>query len=78
MIRADDKVGHHRRAGDVDSGKAWRTVRRPSDMVSLSRPEHTWADLSRTNMPRRFRRYELRLALPRRMAKYLSRVSCMS
>lgn len=22
-------------AGDVDSGKAWRTVRRPSDMVSV-------------------------------------------
>ncbi|CAE6532022.1 unnamed protein product [Rhizoctonia solani] len=32
MIRADDKVAHHRHAGDVDSGKAWRTVRRPSDM----------------------------------------------
>ncbi|KAF8756557.1 Pleckstrin homology domain [Rhizoctonia solani] len=31
-IRADDKVAHHRHAGDVDSGKAWRTVRRPSDM----------------------------------------------
>ncbi|CAE6332614.1 unnamed protein product [Rhizoctonia solani] len=31
-IRADDKIAHHRHAGDVDSGKAWRTVRRPSDM----------------------------------------------
>lgn len=32
---ADDKVSHMSRAGDVDSGKAWRTVRRPSDMVSF-------------------------------------------
>lgn len=29
----DQKVSHHGVAGDVDSGKAWRTVRRPSDMV---------------------------------------------
>lgn len=28
-----DKVSHVGRAGDVDSGRAWRTVRRPSDMV---------------------------------------------
>ncbi|KAI0301574.1 hypothetical protein B0F90DRAFT_1925455 [Multifurca ochricompacta] len=27
-----DKVSHINGAGDVDSGKAWRTVRRPSDM----------------------------------------------
>ncbi|KAG8734474.1 Bud site selection protein bud4 [Ceratobasidium sp. 414] len=31
-IYVDDKVKHNRRAGDVDNGKAWRTVRRPSDM----------------------------------------------
>lgn len=29
----DDKVTHSTRAGDVDSGKAWRKLRRPSDMV---------------------------------------------
>ena len=28
-----DKVSHVGCAGDVDSGRAWRTVRRPSDMV---------------------------------------------
>ncbi|KAF8308284.1 hypothetical protein DL93DRAFT_2171244 [Clavulina sp. PMI_390] len=28
----DSKVAHHGVAGDVDTGKAWRTVRRPSDM----------------------------------------------
>jgi hypothetical protein len=28
-----DKVSHIDRAGDVDNGRAWRTVRRPSDMV---------------------------------------------
>ena len=28
-----DKVTHIGNVGDVDSGKAWRTVRRPSDMV---------------------------------------------
>ncbi len=31
---AEDKVSHHLQAGDVDSGKAWRKLRRPSDMVS--------------------------------------------
>jgi hypothetical protein len=30
----DQKINHRGLAGDVDSGKAWRTVRRPSDMVS--------------------------------------------
>ncbi|KAF8589532.1 hypothetical protein K439DRAFT_1405122 [Ramaria rubella] len=34
---ADDKVSHTSHAGDVDSGKAWRTVRRPSDMNEYSR-----------------------------------------
>ncbi|KAG9092428.1 Bud site selection protein bud4 [Ceratobasidium sp. 370] len=36
-IYVDDKVKHNRRAGDVDNGKAWRTVRRPSDMNEYSR-----------------------------------------
>ena len=31
---SDDKVSHMSRAGDIDNGKAWRTVRRPSDMAS--------------------------------------------
>jgi hypothetical protein len=30
-----DRVSHMDGAGDVNSGKVWRTVRRPSDMVSL-------------------------------------------
>lgn len=29
-----DKIGHSRTGGDIDSGKAWRSLRRPSDMVS--------------------------------------------
>ena len=29
-----DQVHHMSSAGDVNSGKAWRAVRRPSDMVS--------------------------------------------
>jgi hypothetical protein len=29
---AQDKVNHSPRAGDVDSGKAWKKLRRPSDM----------------------------------------------
>ncbi|OCF40741.1 hypothetical protein I317_05436 [Kwoniella heveanensis CBS 569] len=34
VVRASyhDKVGHSRAGGDIDSGKAWRTLRRPSDM----------------------------------------------
>ncbi|KAG8690396.1 Bud site selection protein bud4 [Ceratobasidium sp. 394] len=36
-IYVDDKVKHNRRAGDVDNGKAWRAVRRPSDMNEYSR-----------------------------------------
>ncbi|KAI0343370.1 hypothetical protein BDW22DRAFT_1355780 [Trametopsis cervina] len=32
-----DKVSHVNSAGDVDSGKAWRTVRRPSDMNEYAR-----------------------------------------
>jgi hypothetical protein len=31
---SDDKVSHLGSVGDVDLGRAWRTVRRPSDMVS--------------------------------------------
>lgn len=31
---SDDKVSHMSQAGDIDNGKAWRTVRRPSDMAS--------------------------------------------
>jgi len=27
------RIEHMESAGDVDAGKAWRTVRRPSDMV---------------------------------------------
>ena len=30
-----DQVHHMLSAGDVNGGKAWRAVRRPSDMVSL-------------------------------------------
>lgn len=33
FMGVDDKVTHSTRAGDVDSGKAWRKLRRPSDMV---------------------------------------------
>ena len=31
-----DNISHIGDAGDIDSGKAWRTVRRPSDMVIQS------------------------------------------
>ncbi|KAF8518208.1 hypothetical protein JB92DRAFT_2903861 [Gautieria morchelliformis] len=34
---SDDKVSHMSQAGDIDNGKAWRTVRRPSDMNEYSR-----------------------------------------
>ncbi|KAG8855585.1 Bud site selection protein bud4 [Tulasnella sp. 330] len=34
---SDDRVTHMGRVGDVDSGKAWRAVRRPSDMNEYSR-----------------------------------------
>lgn len=30
---SEDKISHLSGAGDVDTGRAWRTVRRPSDMV---------------------------------------------
>ncbi|EPQ26751.1 uncharacterized protein PFL1_05730 [Pseudozyma flocculosa PF-1] len=33
----DDKVSHTTAAGDVDSGKAWRKLRRPSDMNEYAR-----------------------------------------
>lgn len=32
----DDRVSHVAGAGDIDSGKAWKTYKRPSDMVSTS------------------------------------------
>ncbi|WVQ93585.1 hypothetical protein IAU59_000660 [Kwoniella sp. CBS 9459] len=34
VVRASyhDKVGHSKAGGDIDSGKAWRTLRKPSDM----------------------------------------------
>jgi len=31
-----DRISHMAGPGDVDAGKAWRTVRRPSDMVCCS------------------------------------------
>lgn len=34
-----DRVSHMAGPGDVNAGKAWRTVRRPSDMVSFLSPE---------------------------------------
>ncbi|KAG8985831.1 Bud site selection protein bud4 [Tulasnella sp. 427] len=33
--KADDRVSHMTRAGDLDNGKAWRVVRRASDMFRL-------------------------------------------
>ncbi|ORY25090.1 hypothetical protein BCR39DRAFT_309113 [Naematelia encephala] len=30
--RYGDKIGHSRTGGDIDNGKAWRSLRRPSDM----------------------------------------------
>ncbi len=35
VARSDDKVKHNG-AGDIDEGKAWRQLRRPSDIVSAS------------------------------------------
>lgn len=32
---SDEKVSHSARSGDLDRGKAWRSVKRPSDMVQL-------------------------------------------
>lgn len=34
---SEDKISHMAAAGDVDTGKAWRTVRRPSDMNEYSK-----------------------------------------
>ncbi|KAJ3566528.1 hypothetical protein NP233_g6949 [Leucocoprinus birnbaumii] len=34
---SDDKVSHMPGAGDLETGKAWRTVRRPSDMNEYSK-----------------------------------------
>ncbi|KAF9452728.1 hypothetical protein P691DRAFT_721123 [Macrolepiota fuliginosa MF-IS2] len=34
---SEDKVSHIAGAGDLDAGKAWRTVRRPSDMNEYSK-----------------------------------------
>ena len=32
---AEESISHMSQVGDLDSGKAWRAVRRPSDMVCL-------------------------------------------
>lgn len=34
IYASDSRVGHLGVAGDVHGGRAWRAVRRPSDMVS--------------------------------------------
>ncbi|TIB03467.1 hypothetical protein E3P84_02834 [Wallemia ichthyophaga] len=31
------KISHHAKAGDIDTGKAWKVIRRPSDMNEYSR-----------------------------------------
>jgi hypothetical protein len=36
IYASDSRVGHLGVAGDVHGGRAWKTVRRPSDMVSRS------------------------------------------
>jgi hypothetical protein len=37
IYASDSRVGHLGAAGDLHGGRAWRAVRRPSDMVSVSR-----------------------------------------
>ncbi|KZT41982.1 hypothetical protein SISSUDRAFT_1016849 [Sistotremastrum suecicum HHB10207 ss-3] len=42
IYASSDKVSHLGAAGDVDQGRAWRTVRRPSDMNEYSRQMKEW------------------------------------
>ena len=42
-VASDDKVSHSVRSGDLDRGKAWRSVKRPSDMVRII-PDLLWQD----------------------------------
>lgn len=39
VYAADEKVSSVGAAGDIDSGKAWKMIRRPSDMVCSIRSE---------------------------------------
>jgi hypothetical protein len=62
-------------AGDVNTGKAWRTVRRPSDMVCLGNTTSYRADqYCRMNTRRRSRNIGLRISLERSMANYSLKV----
>jgi len=42
VYAADDKVANEGRASDVSSGRAWKLIRRPSDMVSADRTVGRW------------------------------------
>ena len=41
---SDEKVSHMAGPGDVDAGRAWRTLRRPSDMVCENPSNILFAD----------------------------------
>lgn len=42
---SDERVSHMAGRGDVNAGRAWRTVRRPSDMV-ISLTHTYWSSLN--------------------------------
>ncbi|KAG8952523.1 Bud site selection protein bud4 [Tulasnella sp. 424] len=45
---ADDRVSHMTRAGDVNTGRAWRVVRRASDMNEYARQIRDWRNQDRS------------------------------
>lgn len=73
-----DRVSHMAGPGDVNVGKAWRTVRRPSDMVyyflNLLYLVKKLNCLFRMNIRNKSKNFVLKRRLERRTAKFLSKV----
>jgi hypothetical protein len=73
-----EQVSHMSLAGDVNGGKAWKAVRRPSDMVNDCLPLLSLIltlHCSRMNIPSKLRNIGQWKSLGRRMARCLSEVS---
>ena len=74
-----EQVSHTSFAGDVNSGKAWKAVRRPSDMVRLMFVLSTeYTNGSRTSMLSRFKSIGLKKNQERHTVKSLLEASICS
>ena len=79
-IYASSDYAHMAGPGDVNTGRAWRTVRRPSDMVcALVGPfsNHNLPLLYRMNMRNKYENTDLRRIRARHTGRFLCEVQAL-